>query len=140
MKREKIVYNYYLIAELVCEDDDVCSKEDWLNQLLLDKEAKDCDNCHYFQNRDKNHFLSWAKSVFDGATDYYSCIVQEKSQKDFPLKKYEGVYFSPNIKDRVNLHTGKKSIDQLITYYFKQIEDLIKIDRRKKMLENRRRR
>ena len=131
---KKMIYNYYLIAELVVKDDDDCSKEHWLNQLLLDEEADDYSNgnFHYFENRDKNHFLSWAKSVFDGAKNYYSCIIQEKSQKDFPLKRNAVVYFSPQIKERVTLHNGNLSIDGLLLYYYKQITSLIKIDRRKR--------
>lgn len=128
---------YFVIAELGVEDDDECTKGEWLKTKLEAVASSFRSGVPVIEDKDAQWINNWARDTFDSRPEYYVCIFESASAPNFGNSIYKLIYVSHDHRAKVK-KIANSNLSQQIAGYQRQISHAICNDNDHAEMEKRR--
>jgi hypothetical protein len=137
MNANQLVRDFYVITDLRVTDDSECTRGFSLQQVLLAERDDEKFGAAVLHDRKKEIVLEWAKKSFSSRTDFYVCVLEQRSNGNQETK--ELVYVSPALNGKIASPNSHLNIEAHISHYQKALKRIIDTENQEKQLEERKR-
>ena len=139
--RTQVTSDYYVLARLRGEDDESCSRAQWVKGQISDFGGDQRGIAACLSSRQRRDVQEWAGRTFEKRPECYVWILEHQHKGDFPITFLQTQYASPGLGTRISysrIAVNPPELEQILVFLDEALAMIVLADDQRERDEKRR--